>query len=54
VARAAQKTKFYGEFFPARLTEGGSGLAFLDFFQVDKNTGDSKGIVLLELRDLPR
>ncbi len=52
--RAAQKAKFYGEFFPARLTEGGSGLTFLEFFQVDKNTGSPKGIVLLELRDLPR
>jgi hypothetical protein len=49
--RAAQKAKYLGEFFPARLTEG-SGLTFLEFFQVDKDTGRAKGIILLDLRSL--
>lgn len=51
--RATQKAKYRGELFPAQLTEGGSGMTFLAFFQVDKNTGQSKGIVALDLRSLP-
>jgi hypothetical protein len=43
--RAAQKARFYGEFFPAQLPEGWSGKAFLEFFQTDKETGNPKGIV---------
>jgi hypothetical protein len=48
--RAAQKAKYLGEFFPAQLPEGVSGKAFLDFFQIDKETGNPKGIVALHLR----
>ncbi len=48
--RAAQKAKYLGELFPAQLTEGGSGGSFLEFFQVDKETGNPKGIVALDLR----
>ena len=48
--RAAQKAKYLGELFPAQLTEGGSGGSFLAFFQVDKETGNPKGIVALDLR----
>lgn len=51
--RAAQKAKFYGELFPADFREGASGLTFYEFFQVDKETGDPKGIVSLDLRRLP-
>lgn len=47
--RAAQKAKYLGEFFPARMVEAGSGAVFLAFFQTDKTTGNSKGIVALEL-----
>jgi hypothetical protein len=47
--RAAQKARFYGEFFPAQLPEDWSGKIFLEFFQTDKDTGDSKGIVALDL-----
>lgn len=53
--RLAQKVKYFGEFFsstanaellpPYRL--------FLDFFQIDKDTGKRKGIVQLNLRGLP-
>ncbi len=50
--RAAQKAKYLGELFPAQTREGGSGRAFLDFFQVDKETGNPKGLVALDLRSL--
>jgi hypothetical protein len=48
--RAAQKAKYLGELFPAQMGEGGSGLTFLELFQVDKETGKPKGIVALDLR----
>lgn len=47
--RLAQKIKYGGEFFPANLTENGSGKTFLDFFQIDKETGRPKGIIGLSL-----
>jgi hypothetical protein len=49
--RAAQKAKYLGEFFPAEMTEGGSGKTWLDFFQEDKD-GKPKGIVAIDLRRL--
>jgi hypothetical protein len=51
--RAAQKAKFLGEMFPAELQEGLSGRAFVDFFQQDKDTGNPKGIVAIDLRTIP-
>jgi hypothetical protein len=51
--RAAQKAKYLGELFPAQFREGGSGTTFLEFFQIDKETGDSKGIIVIELQELP-
>jgi hypothetical protein len=50
--RIAQKIKYLGEFFPAQWTECGSGKTFLDFFQIDKATGDSKGIVVIKLQEI--
>ena len=47
--RAAQKAKFYGEFFPASTSADRAGRTFLEFFQIDKNTGNPKGIVALDL-----
>ncbi len=47
--RAAQKAKFYGEFFPSSETADHVGNTFLEFFQVDKSTGDPKGIIALDL-----
>lgn len=35
---AAQKQRFYGEFFPSWYTEEGSNLLFLDFFQSVHNS----------------
>jgi hypothetical protein len=49
--RRAQKRKYLGEFFPAQLPEGASGRMFLEFFQTDKATGRSKGIVGLNLQE---
>ncbi len=50
--RAAQKAKYGGELFPVSAEAGGEDHTFLDFFQTDKETGDRKGIVALELGDL--
>ncbi len=49
--RAAQKARFGAEFFPAQVPEGVTGRAFLDFFQVDRQTGEPKGIIEIKLDD---
>jgi hypothetical protein len=51
--RALQKVKYLGELFPSHVRADRSGSTFLSFFQVDKSTGDSKGIVALRLEGLP-
>src|SRR5437016_2969692 len=48
--RAAQKLKYGGEFFVAEARESGSGKLFVEFFQVDKSTGNPKGIIAIDLR----
>lgn len=50
--RATQKAKFGGELFPASLGADGVGTLFLDFFQTDKDSGNQKGIVALDLGGL--
>jgi hypothetical protein len=47
--RTAQKVKFGGELFPAQGQANTVGGLFLDFFQHDKNTGDPKGIIAIDL-----
>ncbi len=47
--RAAQKAKFLGEFFPAH-SLGTIDKTFIDFFQQDKNSGEPKGIVSIDLQ----
>ena len=47
--RAAQKKRFGGEFFPAQFPEGASGRAFVGSFQINKLTGDPKGIVAIRM-----
>lgn len=49
--RAAQKARLGAEFFPAQVPEGLTGKVFLEFFQVDKQTGEPKGIIELLLDD---
>ena len=50
--RATQKAKFGGELFPASVTADPGGKIFLDFFQTDKDTGQRKGIIALDLGGL--
>ena len=50
--RAAQKTKYFGEFFPASIIADSEGLSFLEFFQTDKETGRPKGIIAIDLGGL--
>lgn len=47
--RARQKARFQGEFFPADASASASGRTFLEFFQIDQQTGGPKGIVGLRL-----
>jgi len=49
--RAAQKAKYFGEFFPASARPGVNAAfqTFLHFFQVDKLSGRSKGIIGIRL-----
>ena len=47
--RAAQKAKYLGEMFPASLGATVEGMSFLKFFQTDRETGGSKGIVAVDL-----
>jgi hypothetical protein len=53
--RAAQKLKYLGEFFPAHAVASVSVplSIYLNFFQIDKATGDPKGIVGLKLQEKP-
>ncbi len=46
--RKKQKECFHGEFFPANLSADGKHF-FLDFFQIDKYTGNAKGIIRIRL-----
>ena len=45
----AQKARYGGELLPAQLPEEMSGLTFLQFFQIDRATGEPKGIVSIDL-----
>jgi hypothetical protein len=51
--RRAQKLKFGGELFPADLPADPEGTEFIGHFQRDKYTRAPKGIVALNLEDLP-
>lgn len=53
--RANQKAKYKGELFPAAARAEGAPFfrIFIDFFQVDKQTGSAKGIVAINLLELP-
>lgn len=43
------KEKYLGDIFPAEIPEGNTGKRFRDFFQIDKNTGEDKGIIAISL-----
>lgn len=46
--RKSQKAKFQGEFFPAHVPNA-PGQTFVDFFQVEKYSGQAKGIISFDL-----
>ena len=51
--RSKQKRKFEGEFFPSTTRADAYGRTFIDFFQVEKFTGQLKGIIKIDLTDDP-
>jgi hypothetical protein len=51
--RAAQKTRYGGELFPAETAAEPAGTTFLDYFQRDRDTGRPKGIIAIDLGALP-
>lgn len=48
--RAAQKAKYLGEFFPSSVPADLVGTTFIDFFQIDKTSGNAKGIIALNIK----
>ena len=50
--RAAQKLRYLGELFPAAAPADETGLSFIEFFQIDRESGESKGIVAIDLGGL--
>jgi Family of unknown function (DUF6932) len=51
--RRAQKERFGGELFPATMSPGPGYADFLDYFQHERATNAPKGIVAIDLKDLP-
>jgi len=51
--RATQKAKFGGELFVAESAVDPWGTTYLEFFQRDRDTGEPKGILVIDLRSLP-
>ena len=47
--RASQKARYLGELFPASVGATVEGMSFLEFFQIDRKTGGSKGIVAVDM-----
>ena len=47
--RAAQKRKYLGELFPSTIPANLAGTVFVEFFQVDRFTGQAKGILEIDL-----
>lgn len=47
--RAAQKARYDGELFPSQVAAEPGGTVFLEYFQRDRETGETKGIVALGL-----
>jgi hypothetical protein len=51
--RAAQKARYGGEVFPAETAVEPAGTTFLGYFQRDRDTGQPKGIIAIDLGALP-
>jgi len=48
--RKNQKIKYGGEFFPSSMNADGTH-NFVDFFQIDKETGEKKGLIRINLQE---
>jgi hypothetical protein len=51
--RAAQTARYGGELFPAETAAEPAGTTFLDYFQRDRDSGQPKGIIAIDLGVLP-
>jgi hypothetical protein len=51
--RAVQRARYDGELFPADWAASPDGITFLDFFQHDHITKQPKGIIAIDLTELP-
>jgi len=51
-ARRSRKAAFGGELFPAEAVADLAGRSFVEYFQLDRHTGDPKGIVELNVGDM--
>ena len=49
LGRATQKAKYLGELFPLSAVADSDGSPFIEFFQIDRETGRRKGIVAIDL-----
>ena len=49
---ATQKARYLGELFPASAIADVDGFSFIEFFQIDKDTGKPKGVVAIDLEEL--
>lgn len=49
--RREQKWKYHGEFFPSHILADGSN-TFLDYLQIDKHTGNAKGIIKVNIKNI--
>ena len=47
--RVAQEDRYRGEFLPSSLTANNIGNSFLEFLQLERDSGEKKGIVLVDL-----
>jgi hypothetical protein len=47
--RAAQKARYGGELFLAETAAEPAGTTFIDYFQCDRDTGQPKGIIAIDL-----
>lgn len=52
--REEQKRMYGGELFPSEARASPDGTNFLQLFQRDRFTGAAKGIVMIDLRELPQ
>ncbi len=47
--RTEQQQNYFGDYFQSSIFNGNSAQTFLDFFQIDKHSGQPKGIINIRL-----